>query len=156
MDQRPPVLACCSRSSSLCVSPQFEAVDSGPILVIEWCPGAGAVSVNGLKPSQTRVKHGLVSRMTVPGDQRTQGVPKGDSVTGSDHGRIRCHPLFFGPVDTMSIWKWSKWARRLSMKTACSPLIWHGAWYQESHKISGSDLVVWQWLINLTNCHFGN
>ena len=89
----------------LCVSPQFEAVDSGPILVIEWCPGAGAVSVNGLKHSQTRVKHGLVSRMTVPGDQRTQRVPKGDSGTGSDHGRIRCHPLFFGPVDTMSIWK---------------------------------------------------
>jgi len=91
--------------------------------VIEWCPGVGAVSVNRLKHSQTRVKHGLVTRISVPGDERTQGMPKGDSGTGSDQDRMRCCPLFFGPVDTMSIWKRSKWARRLSMKTACSPLI---------------------------------
>ena len=91
-------------SFSLCVSPHFEAVDSGPILVIEWCPGVGAVSVNRLRHSQTRVKHGLVARISEPGDERTQGMPKGDSGTGSDQDRMWCRPLFFGPVDTMSIW----------------------------------------------------
>ena len=69
MDQRPVCSPAAAKSEPRGVSshpsllsPHSEAVDSGPILVIEWCPSVGAVSVNRFRCTRTSVKHGSVKR----------------------------------------------------------------------------------------------